>query len=159
MEGRYTYLLSLGSNLGNPIRNILIAHYYINKINCCKIVEQSLFYKSPAQGFKSENYFINQNILVQSTIKPDYLLSKLNEIEKRLGRVKTKSEYEDRLIDIDIILCDTSFSNKIVQIPHPRYTERRFVTIPMLDLRSCFFEESRNANKNSIDKSKIFKFL
>ena len=60
----------------------------------------------------------------------------LKNIEEKLGRAEKKSaNYEDRIIDIDILL----YGNKIVNvnelvIPHPRLSERKFALQPLAEL-------------------------
>ena len=52
-----------------------------------------------------------------------------------MGRIKTKETYEDRLIDLDIILYENLCVNSPdLQIPHPKYLERPFVTEPLREL-------------------------
>jgi 2-amino-4-hydroxy-6-hydroxymethyldihydropteridine diphosphokinase len=49
-----------------------------------------------------------------------------------MGRVKTISSYEDRIIDIDIILYnELVMDKKDLIIPHPEYKRRDFVLSPM----------------------------
>ena len=52
-----------------------------------------------------------------------------------MGRLKTKSSYEDRVIDIDIIFYGKLICNEpVLKIPHPRYHERNFVLLPLKEL-------------------------
>ena len=46
-----------------------------------------------------------------------------------------KNVYESRKIDIDIILYDDLIiEEKNLTIPHPRYTQRSFVLVPLLEI-------------------------
>ena len=55
-----------------------------------------------------------------------------------MGRIKSiADEYESRIIDIDIILFgNTIVNNKKLVIPHPRYSDRDFVLIPLLEINN-----------------------
>ncbi len=53
-----------------------------------------------------------------------------------MGRkTRISKKYESRKIDIDIILYDNLIidDNKLV-VPHPRYTKRSFVLVPLLEI-------------------------
>jgi 2-amino-4-hydroxy-6-hydroxymethyldihydropteridine diphosphokinase len=68
-------------------------------------------------------------------LSPEQVLKELQEIEKILGRIKTKESYEDRVIDLDIIFYDQLIiETENLQIPHTEYYERDFVLIPLLEL-------------------------
>ena len=52
-----------------------------------------------------------------------------------MGRIKTSDKYEDRLIDLDIILYENlCIHTPNLQIPHPKYRERAFVLEPLMEL-------------------------
>ena len=55
-----------------------------------------------------------------------------------MGRKSRDSKnYESRIIDIDIILFgNIIFNNKKLVIPHPRYSQRDFVLIPLLEINN-----------------------
>ena len=62
------------------------------------------------------------------------LLKAIKNIEKKMGREYTKVGYEDRIIDIDIILTEFKFSGKKLDIPHKHYVKRDFVLMPLIEL-------------------------
>ncbi len=67
------------------------------------------------------------------------MLQKTQAIEKQLGRThKTKNgEYEDRVIDIDILLYDElHLHHSQLVIPHPHIAKRSFVYLPLCDIFS-----------------------
>ena len=65
-------------------------------------------------------------------------MSGILSIEKEMGRTKRlANEYESRIIDIDIILFGNIIvNNKKLVIPHPRYSQRDFVLIPLLEINN-----------------------
>lgn len=135
----YNYLISLGSNI-DAEKNILKSHYYIEKY-LGKIIHESSLYKSEPVGFKSENDFINQSIILNSDLTPDRMLTKIELIDSLFNRIRIKSAYSDRPIDIDLILTDFQGTSTSAELPHPRWTERTFVIEPSKELKSHLFEK------------------
>jgi 2-amino-4-hydroxy-6-hydroxymethyldihydropteridine diphosphokinase len=127
--------LGLGSNLGNKESNLNDAIIYLS-LEVGSLLSQSAFYYSQPLGFESENEFVNAVILLQTDLTPFDLLLKTQEIEKKLGRSqKTSNGYNDRLIDIDILLCDNLIIHQqSLKIPHPLLTERDFVLFPLAEI-------------------------
>ncbi len=125
--------LSLGSNLGNRKNNLILAikklkklPFYIKKI--------SYFYENEAQGFETPNFFINLCILGLFPLAPLSLLLEIKKIEASMGRkiFVHKNHYEDRIIDIDIILFEKEVLNlEVLKIPHPLSLKRNFVIDPL----------------------------
>ena len=103
----HTVYLGLGSNIGNRKRMIAQAIENINK-QVGVVVRQSALYETKPWGFESPNDFINAAICCETELSPRALMRKLQSIEQQMGRVgKTIGEqYQDRVIDIDILLYD-----------------------------------------------------
>ena len=125
---------SLGSNLGDRYSNLLECVSLIES-NVGEIKSLSSIYKNLAQGFIGD-YFYNCCVKVSTSYKPLELIEIILSIEKKIGR-KTRNikKYESRKIDIDIILYDDLIiEEKNLTIPHPRYTQRSFVLVPLLEI-------------------------
>lgn len=132
----HTVYLGLGSNIGNRKRMIAQAIENINK-QVGVVVRQSALYETKAWGFESPNDFINAAICCETELAPRALMRKLQSIEQQMGRVgKTIGEqYQDRVIDIDILLYDDIKVNEPdLKIPHPYMREREFVMIPLKEI-------------------------
>ncbi len=78
--------------------------------------------------------FLNQVAEVETELFPMQLLHRTMKIEAQLGRRRLRRN-GPRTIDIDILLYG-SFVIKTpsLEIPHPRFRERRFVLAPLADL-------------------------
>ncbi|MBM3429389.1 MAG: 2-amino-4-hydroxy-6-hydroxymethyldihydropteridine diphosphokinase [Bacteroidetes bacterium] len=127
------YILGLGSNLGNKSQNLNDAIFQLGqKVGI--VLEVSSFHKSKPHGFSSENNFLNCCLLIESQLIPVKLLGVIKNIEKNMGRQYMKEGYEDRIIDIDIILSENKFSSKMLNIPHKNYLNRDFVLFPLSEL-------------------------
>lgn len=132
--GKNRVVIAFGSNLGAKEQNILQAIKLLNQ-TCGHVAQVSSLVKSEPMGFASAHEFINGCLLLLTDLPPRELLRKIKEIESLMGRIKTKETYEDRLIDLDIILYENLCVNSPdLQIPHPKYLERPFVTEPLREL-------------------------
>lgn len=126
--------ISLGTNLGNKVINLNNASVEI-ELNCGNVKQKSSIYSSAPWGFESFNNFLNQVILVESDLSPQRLIEELLKIELRLGRNRKSSQYQDRIIDLDILFYDDIvLSNADLIIPHPKLHERNFILEPMREL-------------------------
>ena len=127
--------LALGSNLGDKNRNLETA---LEKIAATvgTIVAVSSVYASEPWGYESENSFFNQVIKVETPLSPLELLKAVQAIETQMGRTrKDSAHYQDRIIDIDIILYDDLvYEYEELTIPHPLYRERSFVWEPLNEI-------------------------
>ena len=125
--------LSLGSNLGWRKRNIEKAIHQI-ELKIGHVERLSSFYESASWGYQSKHRYINACAKIMTTLNPEELLNVTQQIERELGRTsKTQNGiYQDRPIDIDILLYDdlTCATERLI-LPHPHMKERPFVMIPL----------------------------
>jgi 2-amino-4-hydroxy-6-hydroxymethyldihydropteridine diphosphokinase len=131
------YLL-LGSNIGNRMEFLEKALYLI-QARIGEVHAQSSVYETEPWGFKAERAFLNQAVLVETTMNPEELLSEIHEIEEGMGRSRREKEagYLSREIDIDIIFFnDIIRDTEMLKIPHPRMHERRFTLEPVQELNA-----------------------
>jgi len=133
-------ILSLGSNLGNPLGNLQTAVDFLN-IFAGKINSISPVYQTKAWQFDGKD-FLNAALILQTHLPPDELLQKTQLIERMMGR-RSKSQngqYQNRLIDIDILYFDDrQINTPDLQVPHPLLSQRNFVLKPLNDILPDFF--------------------
>lgn len=142
--------LSLGSNIGDRIENIKKAIKEISSIS--RIEKISDFYITEPMYFKSQPYFINCALKIETKYNPTELIKKLLSIEKKLGR-KRIFKNGPRIIDIDIIYYGKERINeKNLVIPHPKRLERAFVIKPILDIEPTIKDIMLKKNLNDILK-------
>ena len=133
-------VLSLGSNLGDPLKNLQVAidllHLFAGRITGIAPV-----YQTVAWGFAGHDFY-NTVVVLQTALPPQELLQKTQLIEKVIGR-KSKSQngqYQNRLIDIDILYYDDQLINTgDLKIPHPLIPQRNFVLKPLNDILPDFY--------------------
>lgn len=138
----HTVYLSLGTNLGNKEQNLLTAIAEIGR-RIGPIKAQSAFLATEPWGFESENTFLNAAIRIETELSPIALLDETQQIERDMGRTQKSSancqlstvNYQDRIIDIDILLYDDLHINTPrLTIPHPLMQQRDFVLIPLKEI-------------------------
>ena len=133
--------LGLGSNLGDKHANFDKAIALINE-RVGEVVRQSSLIETEPWGFESENSFLNGVVLCETQLTPRQVLKTTQRIERELGRKKktgaapANRTYQDRLIDIDILLYDDLVVDEPdLKIPHPLMQQRDFVMIPLNEIR------------------------
>ncbi len=127
---------SLGSNQGNRFFNLQQAIQYI-ELRIGYVDKMSSYYETEPWGFDSENTFINQVILVKSSLKAEKILARALLIEKVLGRERfsVSKGYSSRPIDIDILFVDDlKISTSDLKVPHPHLHKRNFVLKPLCEI-------------------------
>ena len=136
--------IGIGSNLGNRIKNITKAKYFLD-LNGINITKSSSYYETLSWPDPNKPKFIN--IVVQSNTKasPEKLLKIFKSIEKKLGR-KKKSKNSPRTCDIDIISYNQRILKGNITIPHKRMHKRNFVLIPLFELNKNWFHPKTNEN-------------
>ncbi|PZU78914.1 MAG: 2-amino-4-hydroxy-6-hydroxymethyldihydropteridine diphosphokinase [Chryseobacterium sp.] len=114
-------VLLLGSNINNPQKNIEIALEKLENKTGTILIKSELILTKPVE-FESYNNFCNIAVKIKTQFSPVKLLSEIKSIEKEMGRLKDSAEfgaYQDRIIDIDIILYNNiKFICKRLNIPH-----------------------------------------
>jgi 2-amino-4-hydroxy-6-hydroxymethyldihydropteridine diphosphokinase len=129
--------LSLGGNLGNTREIFEGAYPHIEK-KIGKIAVYSSIYQTEAWGPIPQEDFLNQVVLVTTTLKPEACLTELLEIERQFGRER-KERWGPRTLDLDILFYgDVIIAASDLSIPHPRIAERKFILTPLAEIAPLF---------------------
>src|SRR5713226_8130947 len=128
-----TVYLSLGSNVGDREQMLQAAIDQLNSSQV-RITRISSVYETEPQGQPNQRWFLNLVVEAETELFPRQLLARVAKIEQQLGRRRMLAK-GPRTIDIDILF----YGNFIIDtaeltIPHPRFSERRFVLAPMVEL-------------------------
>ena len=144
MKTQHKVILSIGSNQGNKLDYLdQCVHFIHHEIGT--VIQISKVYQTPSWGFESDDFF-NACLLIHTFQSPQKIWSKIQSIEKKMGRIRSEQlGYEPRTIDIDII----SFNDEIIetpdlQIPHPQMQNRLFVLLPLQEIQTEFFHPKTN---------------
>lgn len=132
---RNPVFIGLGSNLGDPAQNLKQALGLLEELLATELIISPV-YRSEPVGVKEQPWFLNQVACFHDDLclGPIAILGVLKEIETRMGRVPTV-RFGPRLIDLDLLFYnDWVFESANLVIPHPRFAQRSFVLLPILDL-------------------------
>ena len=131
--------LSLGSNWGDRVTHLAEARRRIEQIPETRIIAQASLYETEPVGVKPEYQhlkFLNTVLILESNGPVEKLHAALAKIENELGRVRSGDRFAPRIIDIDILYAgDKVMDQDELTIPHPRWSKRRFVLQPLVDVR------------------------
>ena len=136
--------IGLGSNLGEKEQNINKAIQLI-KERIGKVTAQSALISTTPWGYESDNLFLNAVIGCHTELTPMEVLTRIQAIETEMGRVRNKKGYEDRVIDLDILLYDDLIiQTQALTIPHPFLDTRLFVLEPLAQIDPEFIHPILN---------------
>lgn len=131
-----TYLLT-GGNMGDRLSNLQLAYERVEK-QVGTIIKKSGVYETEAWGKTDQSSFLNQVLLVSTSLSPDELLQTLLAIEQEMGR-KRIEKMGPRIIDIDILFYNSYIiSSPTLTVPHPQIANRRFVLTPLNEIAPRF---------------------
>ena len=86
---------------------------------------------------ESQNWFINAVGLLHTSLDPEALLAVLLQVEQQFGRSRSTdlSEYQDRTLDLDLLLFDDLVMHSPeLNLPHMAMHERLFVLEPLAEV-------------------------
>lgn len=127
-------VLSIGSNIGDREENILAAEKALEALPGVSGFKRASLYETEPVGYEDQPYFLNTCVGFYTDIDPYVLLEKIHAIEHSLHRTR-EIHWGPRTIDIDIIFYgDRVMMSQDLTIPHPRWSQRSFVTIPLSDI-------------------------
>ncbi|MEZ4999923.1 MAG: 2-amino-4-hydroxy-6-hydroxymethyldihydropteridine diphosphokinase [Bacteroidales bacterium] len=126
--------IGIGSNIGDRNGNLLRATEYLSD-RTGKVISLSGIYETEPWGFSAGTPFLNMAAGVETALLPGELLKELIDIETGMGRVRSGSGYQSRIIDLDILFYDDLVLNtEALVIPHPLLHRRSFVLDPLAEI-------------------------
>lgn len=138
MKIQRSIFLSLGSNLGDRFENLQnTVNLLDSKVGSIKAISKIV--QTPSWGYKGEDFF-NICLEIRTSLSPEALLKATQSIEQKIGRKpKQGEEYQDRIIDIDILFFEDEiiFQPGLI-VPHPKALERKFVLLPLAEIAENF---------------------
>jgi 2-amino-4-hydroxy-6-hydroxymethyldihydropteridine diphosphokinase len=125
--------ISLGSNIGDRAAHITFAigelARLLENILISRVIETA------PEGVPDEQQpFLNAAAIGTTMLEPRALLASLHAIERLDGRERPY-RYAPRTLDLDLILYgNLVLKEKGLELPHPRFRERRFVLAPLAEI-------------------------
>jgi 2-amino-4-hydroxy-6-hydroxymethyldihydropteridine diphosphokinase len=133
-KANHQAIIALGSNLGNRRANLSLALSLLRKSPGIDGLTPSNIYETAPVGVEDQPAFLNMVAGISTSLSPENLMELLLDTEARIGRVRT-TRWGPRLIDLDLIFFeDQTRQTHDLTLPHPRWSQRSFVTVPLKDI-------------------------
>jgi 2-amino-4-hydroxy-6-hydroxymethyldihydropteridine diphosphokinase len=131
--------LGLGSNLENREEHLRDAVRQMAK-RSLDILQCASVYSTEPRDLVDQPWFLNTVLHARTDLSVRALLAACLEVEKENGRARDVPK-GPRTLDIDILF----YGKEIVRepdltVPHPRFSERRFVLAPMVEIAPAFVD-------------------
>jgi len=126
--------IGLGSNLGEPAKQLQQALDSLANIKQIKHIASSPWYRSTAVGPGNQPDYINAVASLKTCLSPHALLEAMQAIENQQGRIRD-IRWGARTLDLDLLLyADITLHSDTLILPHPEISHRGFVLKPLHDL-------------------------
>jgi 2-amino-4-hydroxy-6-hydroxymethyldihydropteridine diphosphokinase len=129
--------VALGSNLGDPVRNVRAAIERLAALSAEPLRVSSLWLTTPVDCPAGSPPFVNAvaALTPRPGETPESLLAQLQALEREFGRARSGLRNEPRPLDLDLIAFgrETRASPELT-LPHPRAHQRRFVLQPLCEI-------------------------
>ena len=103
-----------------------------------RVIRQSSLYETAAWGKTDQAAFLNQALMLETSLDAPTLMKRLLTLEEQMGRVRAE-RYGARTIDIDILFFNTDIIRlPWLVIPHPEVANRRFALVPMDEIAADY---------------------
>jgi 2-amino-4-hydroxy-6-hydroxymethyldihydropteridine diphosphokinase len=127
-------VVAFGSNLGDRRRAIVEAAArvaaFLSNFRLSSIIETA----PVGAGHEQDPPYLNAVGVGESELPPRELLERLRAIERAAGRTRPYPG-APRTLDLDLILAGDALVDEVdLQVPHPRFRERRFVLEPLVEV-------------------------
>lgn len=128
--------IALGSNLGDRAAQLAAARARLHDARWLRLTRCSPIYETAPWGPVPQPWYLNQVCEAETWLPPRALMRWLLAVERLGGRERGQEQrWGPRPIDLDLLaLEDEIHEGPLVELPHPRLHERRFVLQPLADL-------------------------
>ena len=130
--------IALGSNLGERLSQLRGAITGLREIAAPgePVLVAAIYQTEPRHCPPGSRDFLNTVIEIGFMGGPLDLLAHTRTLEEVLGRVRSSMRNAPRVIDIDLLyLGSVCCNSRLLVLPHPRISQRRFVLQPLADIR------------------------
>lgn len=134
LPGFINAYIGIGSNLQDPLQQVLNAFELIAALPHSKLTKRSSCYFSDPVGPGQQPDYVNAVAGINTTLSATQLLEQLQHIEHTQGRTRHQ-RWEPRVLDLDILLYDNcEIQSERLVVPHPELKHRDFVLVPLLEI-------------------------
>jgi 2-amino-4-hydroxy-6-hydroxymethyldihydropteridine diphosphokinase len=126
--------IGLGTNVGDRAAHLAWAASELSRIVSNLVVSEPIETAPFGEGLERDPDFLNAAAVGECELPPADLVAALLDIERRRGRERPHP-HAPRTLDLDLILAGHQIvDDPGVQVPHPRFRERRFVLEPLASI-------------------------
>ena len=112
--------VALGTNLGEREEHLAWARERLGGLPGTTLLGASSIEETKPLGDIPQPDYLNQMVLLETTLPPDVLLEACLEIERETGRVRGPDKWGPRTLDLDIVRYDDlSLRGPGLTLPHP----------------------------------------
>ncbi len=134
---RHTVIISLGSNIGDRQSHLAYALTRLQAVPGLRLDRLSSLYETEPWGNTEQAEYLNAIAGFKTSLEPVSILDLCQAIESERGRVR-EIRWGPRTLDLDLISYDQlAMETERLILPHPRYQEREFVTIPLAEINGA----------------------
>ncbi len=127
-------VVALGSNAGNRLAHLTDAVEGLRRLLDGVRVSQTIETPAAPPAALTDPPYLNAVAIGSTSLSPREVLAELQAIERAHGRTRPHPG-APRTLDLDLILFgDQTIKEKGLEVPHPRFRERRFVLEPLVEL-------------------------
>jgi 2-amino-4-hydroxy-6-hydroxymethyldihydropteridine diphosphokinase len=124
MNPRERVYIALGSNLGDREALLAKAREAIGRLPLTTLLGASSIEETDAIGPPGQGRYLNQMVLVETSLDPGRFLKLLHKIEDENGRTR-EERWGPRTLDLDIVRFGTRrLRDHDLKIPHPELHNR-----------------------------------
>ena len=131
--------IALGSNIEDRVAHLEHARRLLLDLHegaTATFRSSPIYETAPVDCTPDTASFLNTIIELQTSLPPLDLLDRAQAIEAELGRPRDRERHSPRTIDVDLLyLGEQEEHSERLTLPHPRWAERRFVLLPLRELR------------------------
>jgi len=132
VPARHRAIVALGSNLGDRVAYLRFGLEQLSNV----VAQSQVFETDPIGGPDNQGPYLNMVAVVDTDLDPYAMLRRLLQIEADAHRVR-KVRWGPRTLDLDLLFYDDiTLHSEELTVPHPRFSERRFVLEPLSEVAS-----------------------
>lgn len=125
-------LLGLGANLGDMLSHLRVAIESLSAV--VSHMRTSAAYRTPPVADEAQPDYLNAVVWGRTHCSPRETLALAHELERGAGRTRPY-RHAPRTLDVDLLFHgDSVIHERDLHVPHPRWAERAFVVVPLLDV-------------------------
>jgi 2-amino-4-hydroxy-6-hydroxymethyldihydropteridine diphosphokinase len=127
-------LFALGANLGDPLAQLRTATRKL--ADSLTEMRTSAVYRTPPVGGGPQPDYLNAVVRGRTHRSPKESLALARKLEEDAGRTRPHPN-GPRTLDVDLLFHGAAVIHETdLVVPHPRWSERAFVVVPLLDVAS-----------------------